>query len=326
MEPTTDNDTEDATKDNVQAVATDNDKRDKEERKRQRQAERDKAKSDKARDKATRRKFKRDKRQATKKALLVVAGNDINAVATWLLFTFTTLVAVANGTLSSVGLYHYGTQVQGLPGPLAVLVPVAVEGMTITAIAAIYILRHASNMTRLYCWMVFGVAVAASVSGNIAHVALTDDRKGVATVFAVGAAIQPLFLTFSTHLLIVAMRHAEFATTVRALMFPDNPPPVAPQTTNDKPQATSDNRSWNLATDTDKQQVAKKRDKSSTVRQRQTTSPNDKHREYATLRATEGATNSDIHAELAAQGTDINRRNIERWTKPIRDKSETSDN
>lgn len=320
MEPTTDNDTEDATNDNAQAVATDTDKNDKAERKRQRQAERDKAKSDKARDKATRRKFKRDKRQATKKALMLVAGNDINTVATWLLFFVVTLVAIANGILSSVGLYHYGNKVQGLPPQLAILEPVSVEGMTVAAIAAIYILRHAGFWTRLYCWLVFGVAVGASVAGNIAHVAYTDDKKGVALVFAVGAAIQPVFLTLSTHLLIVAMRHAEFATTMRAIMFPDAAPVATSDS--DKPETDSDTamEATPKATATPPGNWQPPRDSDRKPRQRQATTPYDKHREYATLRATEGATISDIHAEIVKKWSDPGRRNIERWTKPIRDK------
>jgi hypothetical protein len=195
--------------------------------------------------------------------------------------------------------------------------------MTVAAIAAIYILRHAGFWTRLYCWLVFGVAVGASVAGNIAHVAYTDNEKGVAVVFAAGAAIQPLFLTLSTHLLIVAMRHAEFATTVRAIMFPDTPPVATPTDTGDSdnpndndgsdteatPKATGDIGNWRKPT-------TQRRDKP----KRQTTPGRyDKEREYATTRARQGAPNPVIYAEIVATGTDPGRRNIERWTKPIRD-------
>lgn len=285
--------------------------------KQQRHEEKQRHRQIKDADKEARKSWKRHKRQAKKEALLHVAGNDPSNVATWLLLIGTISTAVANGVLSSVGLFGYGTQVQQMNPILAALIPVAVEGTTLTSIAATYLLRNGKWHVRAYCWSVFGVAIAASVCGNIAHVAYTDHQKGVAIVLAAGAAVQPIFLTLSAHMLVLAMRNLEVAATLKALMVnrqenltvaqPTSPEVSEPATV--APTVVTEptvkrHQSWKIADTKKPSPVARQ---------------NSAERQYAQARAAEGAPVADIYQELTDKGYTGDRRNIERWTKAIRD-------
>jgi len=210
-------------------------------------------------------------------------------------------VAAVNFALSFAGLYDFGDKLSELPGILPAFVPVGVDGLAVASMGGIFMMRHAPLRVRLFCWLVFAASLAASIAGNVSH-AVTRDLH-VAAQF--GSAVWPLFVALATHLLVVIMRHIELAQLETADVTP-----VAPLK----------RRSWVVKNDNDTttklkpatRQAAKQL---TTVARRD----NNTDRDYATQRAREGATVTEIQQELVAQGSDTNRRNIERWTKPIRD-------
>lgn len=247
---------------------------------------------------------KKEERQAKKSALRQLRQHATatakNNLAIAGLIAGLGIVGVVNFSLSFAGLYDYGKRLAELPFILPAFVPVGVEGLAVGAIAAIYILRHAPLRVRFFCWFVFTVPLLASIGGNVSH-AVTRSLHAVAVV---GSAAWPIFLALATHLVVVTVRHLEMATLT-----------TKTSSDSDKPKPTT-SKSWKVADTSDTKEATPKPVKAPTKPRHATT---EKPREYATLRAQEGATVTDIHRELVAQGTDINRRNIERWTKPIRD-------
>lgn len=134
---------------------------------------------------------------------------DSRRVAYIALLAFTVLVAAVTFVLSFSGLDDYGRRVAHL-GDLSPLVPIGVDGLTLCAVAATFILRDAPLRVRLYAWCVFGVAVAASVAGNLSHA----EARSLSWKGMVGAAAWPILLALASHMVIVVRRH----------MHPTRPP------------------------------------------------------------------------------------------------------
>lgn len=131
-------------------------------------------------------------------------------VAFWALLFFTFIVAVVTFVLSFHGLDDYGHRVADT-GPLSPLVPVAVDGLTLVAVAATMLLRHAAWHVRAYAWFVFAVAVGLSIGGNLAHAA----SRHLTLAGKAGAAASPILLALASHLVIVTMRAIEKADKER---------------------------------------------------------------------------------------------------------------
>lgn len=245
----------------------------------------------------------RDKRQHVRQAVATmrtrVASQHSSNVARVAVLSGLLIVAVVNFSLSFQGLYDFGDRLSQLPGILPAFVPVGVEGLTVSAIGGIYTLRHAPARIRAFCWFVFVVPVALSIGGNMSH-AVTRQLSHVAVV---ASASWPILLTLATHLLVVTVRHTE-RVAVAAQDLSHDTPAVAPQ---------------RQATEVSRFSVAKPEPRPVATIKRATTVSDNKDRDYAQRRATEGATVSDIYMELVANGSDTTRRNVERWTKQIRD-------
>lgn len=121
------------------------------------------------------------------------------------LIAFTAAVGVVTFVLSFYGLRDYGIRVERLPVRMAWMVPVGVDILSLCGVAGTYLLRNAALRVRAYAWLVFGVAVSASIAGNVTHaVAQRLDGAGM-----VGAAAWPVFLALAAHFVIVARRALE---------------------------------------------------------------------------------------------------------------------
>lgn len=148
-------------------------------------------------------------------------ATDSHLVARRALIAFTGLVAVVTFVLSFHGLSDYGSRVAGIEGWQSWLVPVGVDGLTLCAIAATFVLRHENWRVRFYAWCVFAVAIGASVAGNLSHAAERHLKpEGMA-----GAAAWPILLALASHLVIIARRAAD-RRDVRPAPKP-TPAPVA---------------------------------------------------------------------------------------------------
>lgn len=127
---------------------------------------------------------------------------DSHRVAYVALLACTVLVAVTTFVLSFAGLTDYGRRVAGLAG-LSPLVPIGVDGLTLCAVAATFILRDARLRVRLYAWAAFAVAVALSVAGNLSHAS----ARGLSWEGMIGAAAWPILLALASHMVIVVRRN-----------------------------------------------------------------------------------------------------------------------
>lgn len=132
----------------------------------------------------------------------------MSPVAYRALLVCTVVVATVTFALSFHGLSDYGQHVAGINGWMSWLVPVGVDGLTLCAVAATFLLRHASIHIRAYAWFVFAVAVGASVAGNLSHAA----SRGLSWEGKIGAAAWPILLALASHLVIVTRRAIERAT------------------------------------------------------------------------------------------------------------------
>jgi hypothetical protein len=132
------------------------------------------------------------------------ATRDTSRRAFGALLTFTLLVGAVTFVLSFHGLDNYGAALAGLGG-LAFLVPLGVDGLTLVAVAATYLLREAPWHVRAYAWLVFAVAIAASVAGNLSYAA----SRHLTPAGMVGAAAWPILLAFASHMVIVTRRWME---------------------------------------------------------------------------------------------------------------------
>jgi hypothetical protein len=114
----------------------------------------------------------------------------------------TVAVGAVTFTLSFVGLRDYGIRVERLHPWLAPLVPVGVDILSLCGVTATYLLRDAKTRVRAYAWLVFGVAVALSVAGNLTHAV----ARHLSPAGMVGAAAWPILLALASHLVIVTRR------------------------------------------------------------------------------------------------------------------------
>lgn len=139
------------------------------------------------------------------------------------LIGFTVVVAAVTFVISFHGLDDYGKRVANL-GNLSPLVPLGVDGLTLVAIAATSILRHAPWHVRAYAWLVFTISVALSVAGNMSHAI----AEGLSWQGEIGSAASPGVLALASHLVIVTLRAAErqrVAPTVGMPATDDAPKP-----------------------------------------------------------------------------------------------------
>ncbi|MGS2615130.1 DUF2637 domain-containing protein [Micromonospora sp. LZ34] len=162
------------------------------------------------------------------------------------LLACTTAVGAVTFVLSFVGLRDYAERVAGFDASLSWLVPVGVDGLTLCAVAATMLLRHAAWKARAYAWCAFGIAVAASVAGNLSHAA----ARQLSWEGHVGAAAWPIFLALASHMVIVVRRNMERsrsrsretpAATVKpndASIAQATPSPAAATTPTTSPQPT----------------------------------------------------------------------------------------
>jgi len=134
------------------------------------------------------------------------------------LIALTVAVGVVTFVLSFYGLRDYGIRVEHLSPSLASLVPLGVDILSLCGVAGTYLLRNAAARVRAYAWLVFGVAVSASVAGNITHAV----AQGLSPAGMVGAAAWPVLLALAAHFVIVARRALERGT--QAAQSPERPP------------------------------------------------------------------------------------------------------
>lgn len=193
------------------------------------------------------------------------------------LLTFTLLVGAVTFTLSFHGLDNYGAALAGL-GDLAFLVPLGVDGLTLVAVAATYLLRQAPWHVRSYAWLVFAVAIAASVAGNLSYAA----SRHLTPAGMVGAAAWPILLAFASHMVIVTRRWMERRSTVA---IPDIRPDTEPVA--DLPEDAPDPRPFDAQA-------------------------------YARRRAGQGHKVADIGRALRKRGENVSDRQVGRWTEDIR--------
>jgi len=153
-----------------------------------------------------------------------VANRDTSRAAYGALIFFTVVVATVTFVLSFHGLDDYGVRVAGL-GRLSPLVPLGVDGLTLVAVAATYLLRFAPWRVRSYAWLVFAIAVGASVAGNLSHASARHlGRDGW-----VGAAAWPILLALASHMVIVTRRWMERHRDVPTSDTQPDTEPVADQ-------------------------------------------------------------------------------------------------
>lgn len=214
---------------------------------------------------------------------------DGGAYALWVLIGFAATVAVITFVLSFVGLDDYGRRVAD-EHTLSFLVPLGVDGLTMVGVMATYILRAAPWHVRAYAWLVFSVALALSVAGNLSHgLAHHLSMQGL-----VGAAIWPVLLAFSSHVVVVVRRWQERLRTV-AIARPaevDVPTPDLPMQDEAKEPAP----------------------------RRQLTPEG-----YTRQQAAKGKSISQIHQALGARGENVSRSTVGRWVKEAKTPAGTDD-
>lgn len=191
--------------------------------------------------------------------------------------------------------YHgnddYGHRVAGL-SYLSPVVPIGLDGLTLVAVAATFLLRHAPLRVRLYAWMVFGVAMSLSIAGNLSHA----DSRHLGWQGMAGAAVAPVLLGLSSHLVIVVRRAldrpvaAEPAPVVAPTVVAAQPAPPTVAELALPPRrpsgASRPSRGVNLA---DVRSAFYQRERAGDVAQRLGTSKRTVERAYAALRAQEPA-------------------------------------
>lgn len=128
----------------------------------------------------------------------------------------TALVAVVTFALSFAGLRDYGLNVAGVPWQLAWLVPIGIDGLTVASIAATFALRQEPWHVRLYAWLVFFAALAASVAGNLSHAV----HRNLSWDGAAGAGAWPALLALASHLVVVTWRRVERQAPIRPAAKP----------------------------------------------------------------------------------------------------------
>jgi hypothetical protein len=115
------------------------------------------------------------------------------------------IVAVVVFALSAYGLYDFMWRLAWYPREMAWLGPLGVDGATVVAGATIAVLRRAGWKAKCYAWLAFATPVTLSVAAQVTH----QEARGVTLAGVVGAAIWPLLLAQTVHLVIIVWRHVE---------------------------------------------------------------------------------------------------------------------
>ncbi|MFC1417793.1 DUF2637 domain-containing protein [Streptacidiphilus cavernicola] len=144
------------------------------------------------------------------------------------------LLGILGFALSYAALQQVALAVH-IPRLLTYAYPPLVDGFIAYGVRAILVLRAAPLHARLYAWMLFGTATAASIWANALH-ALDLNKPGTTELhlgdFAVVvlAAIPPLSLAGATHLHVLISRYSTTSdlVPVTAGSDPDPMPPTAP--------------------------------------------------------------------------------------------------
>lgn len=207
-----------------------------------------------------------------------VPDSDTSARAFAALLAFTVVVGAVTFTLSFHGLNGYGHDLVRL-AELSPLVPLGVDGLTLVAVAATYLLRTAPLRVRAYAWFVFVIAIAASVAGNLSDAA----SRHLSPEGMVGAAAWPILLALASHMVIVTRRWMD---RLRPVPVPDTEPDTEP--VDDQPEGASDPRPFDAEV-------------------------------YARRRAGRGHKVAAIGRSLREQHqVDVDDRTVGRWTEDIR--------
>lgn len=233
-----------------------------------------------------------DERRGWRAAYLVLIG-------------LTVAVGVVTFTLSFVGLRDYGIRVEGLSPWLAPLVPIGVDVLSLCGVAATYLLRCSRARVRAYAWLVFGVAVALSVAGNLTHAV----ARHLSPAGMVGAAAWPILLALASHLVIVTRRALDRDTATPVSLGAT--PAVAPVAARAVGHTLVSDRSTSGAfdrSDPDGSAVA------AVAGRVASQGDNDIIRQRARHRVAAGEP-----CDPVAQDLGVSKKSVERWTRDIRE-------
>lgn len=236
------------------------------------------------------------------------------------LLGLTVAVGAVTFTLSFVGLRDYGIRVEQLDPWLAPLVPIGVDVLSLCGVAATYLLRQARARVRAYAWLVFGVAVALSVAGNLTHAV----ARHMSPAGMVGAAAWPILLALTSHLVIVTRRALERGEPRTVAATPDEclcgrydcPECGGPLSGASVSPAVSQAAEVSVS-DTDVPPVATSpaRPASPQPRQRRPVArDNDITKQSARRRVHAGESCDKVATDLK-----VSKKTVERWTKDIRE-------
>lgn len=131
----------------------------------------------------------------------------------WSLVALAAVVGAVTFLQSAHGLVGFGTDRMRLPFVFALMNPVCVDVLSISAMVAAYVLRQAVVRVRLYVWLIFWLTLALSVAGNeaqaVARLLPVDGR--------LGAAAPPVLLAAAVHLAVVVARHYDRSAVARVV-------------------------------------------------------------------------------------------------------------
>jgi hypothetical protein len=119
-----------------------------------------------------------------------------------------TLLVVASFILSFAAVTDLAARA-GIPGHLAWLWPLIVDGLIVVATAAIIALAGHPKRTTWFAWVLLFGGAGLSIAGNATHAVLAADQLESdfpMTVSALVAAVPPIVLLAVTHLLVVLIR------------------------------------------------------------------------------------------------------------------------
>lgn len=218
----------------------------------------------------------------------VIAG-DLAALWPAIVVAFLAVLAVAFG-MSFHGLFKFGELIMGWALGLCIAAPIGLDVFSLLSLIATFLTRDARLRVRAYCWGFLIGTVALSIAGNgVSAYAILDAvaaRRGeeftwgYAQVSAiVGAAFWPLLSAIALHLLIVVRRHLD--------------------------ERRDKERQDAAAAERAALEVERLAEVERGLEAR------------AVVLAAGGTTVSEILDELDLE--ESQRRNVERWTKPVRD-------
>lgn len=199
-------------------------------------------------------------------------------------------VLVIAFAMSYHGLFVFGDVIMRWVTGLSIMAPIGVDVFSLVGLLATFLTRDAPWRVRAYCWIAFGFTVALSIAGNaISAYALLDADAarrnqdftwGYQQVSAIaGAAFWPALSAVALHVLIVVRRHLD---------------DLRDRVRHAAEMAEREAREAERLAEIERGLEAR-----------------------AVVLAAGGATVSDILIDLDID--DAQRRNVERWTKPVRD-------